>query len=131
MLTFAVSYFFSPPRVDGSAMLTLLLALVSQVSFWLVVVCLLLLFVCCCLLLFLRIIRSKAKCCRNLSSILMIRSLVGLTTDGKIGRLAYGGSRLLKPLLLVERPYKAANGATIKAWDDIAIQLRNEKHPET
>ena len=38
---------------------------------------------------------------------------------------------LLVRLLLVERPYKAAYGATIKAWDDIALQLRNEKHPET
>jgi hypothetical protein len=38
---------------------------------------------------------------------------------------------LLVRLLLVERPYKAGYGATIKAWDDIALQLRNEKHPET
>jgi hypothetical protein len=38
---------------------------------------------------------------------------------------------LLVRLLLVERPYKAAYGATIKACDGIALQLRNEKHPET
>jgi hypothetical protein len=38
---------------------------------------------------------------------------------------------LLIRLLLVEQPYKAAYGATIEAWDNIALQLRNEKHPET
>jgi hypothetical protein len=38
---------------------------------------------------------------------------------------------LLVRLLLVERPYKAGYGATIKAWDDIALQLRTQKHPET
>jgi hypothetical protein len=38
---------------------------------------------------------------------------------------------LLVCLLLVEQPYKAAYGATIKAWDNIALQLRSEKHPET
>jgi hypothetical protein len=45
------------------------------------------------------LVGCEAKCRRYLSSILMIRSLVGLTTGEKIGTLAYGGSRLLKPLL--------------------------------
>jgi hypothetical protein len=34
-------------------------------------------------------------------------------------------------LLLVERPFKAGYGSTIKAWDDIAAQLRDVKHPES
>jgi hypothetical protein len=34
-------------------------------------------------------------------------------------------------LLLVERPFKAGYGSTIKAWDDIATQLRDAKHPES
>lgn len=33
--------------------------------------------------------------------------------------------------LLAERPYKAGYGSTIKAWEEIAIQLRDQKHPET
>jgi hypothetical protein len=88
------------------------------------------------------LVGSEAKCRRYLSSILMIRSLVGLTTGGKIGTWEEVVSfpflendnlkdLLLVHLLLVKRPYKATYGATIKAWDDIALQLRNEKHPET
>jgi hypothetical protein len=38
---------------------------------------------------------------------------------------------LLVRLLLVERPYKAGFGNTVKAWEDIAIILRDEKHPLT
>jgi hypothetical protein len=34
-------------------------------------------------------------------------------------------------LLLAERPYAAGFGSTIKAWEDIANQLRDLKHPVT
>lgn len=34
-------------------------------------------------------------------------------------------------VLLVERPFKAGYGSTIKAWDDVAAQLRDAKHPES
>jgi hypothetical protein len=33
--------------------------------------------------------------------------------------------------VLAERPYKAGYGATIKAWDEIAVGLKDMKHPET
>jgi hypothetical protein len=33
--------------------------------------------------------------------------------------------------VLAERPYKAGYGATYKAWDEIALSLKDMKHPET
>ena len=33
--------------------------------------------------------------------------------------------------LLAERPYKAGYGGTAKAWEDVAVQLRDVKHPES
>ena len=32
---------------------------------------------------------------------------------------------------MAERPYKAGYGGTAKAWEDVAVQLRDVKHPES